>query len=255
MTTEPVPGSRYSRVADRLRHSIREGREYLPGQALPSEEELARQYGLSRPSINKAIRMLVAEGLVRIERGRGVYVRERHPVIGVSASYVTRRGGQDRAQWGDELARLGMRGTQKLREVVTTTAPDDMAGWLRLDDDELVVVRRRTLYADAEPIQLLDSYYPTRIAEGTELAQEGKVPGGSPAALERLGIELSWVHERVWTRMPTTEQMRLLKLGVGIPVLMHLRVSYDTGDEPVEAYEAVMAGDRHVLSYDLPARE
>lgn len=249
-----MPGARYSQVAATLRQAIQRG-DYEPGQALPSEAVLAEQHDLSRVTINKAVRVLVAEGLVRIERGRGVYVRERRPVIGVSSSYVTRHGTRERAQWADELAQLGMTGTQALREVVTTTAPDDVAGWLRLDDDEQVVVRRRTLYADHEPVQLLDSYYPADLAGGTELAETGKLSGGSPAALERLGISLGWFHERVWTQMPSRAQMRLLALGAGIPVLVHVRVAYTTSDEPVEVSEAIMAGDRHVLSYDLPAHE
>jgi GntR family transcriptional regulator len=70
-------------VADQLRRAIQRG-DYPPGTALPSEATLAAEHDLTRQSINKAIRLLVAEGLVRIERGRGTFVRERLPILQVN---------------------------------------------------------------------------------------------------------------------------------------------------------------------------
>jgi GntR family transcriptional regulator len=250
--SEPAPTSRYGRVAEQLRRAIQRG-DYPPGTALPSEAALAAEHDLSRISINKAIRALVAEGLVRIERGRGVYVREQLPIIDMSSSYVTARDREGRALWRTELDRQGMSGSQVIREVVITEPPDHVAGWLELDDDEQVVVRRRLLYAHTEPAQLADSYYPARRASGTELERDDKLAGGTVAALQRLGVTLGRFHEQVAARMPSREQARLLQLGGGIPVLVHTRVTYDDNDTPVEFCEAVMAGDRHVMSYELRA--
>ena len=248
--TEPLPTSRYGRVAEQLRRAIQRG-DYPPGAALPSEAALAAEHGLSRISINKAIRALVAEGLVRIERGRGVYVREQLLTMHVSSSYVTARSGEERALWRTELGRQGMVGSQVIREVITTEPPDDVAGWLELDDDEQVVVRRRLLYANTELVQLADSYYPARFASGTELEHDEKLAGGTVAALERRGITFGHFHEQVAARMPTREQARLLQLGGGIPALVHTRVTYDDNDTPVEFSQAIMDGDRHVMSYEL----
>ncbi len=49
-------------------------RRLLPGSLLPSEPSMARQFGVSRPVIREAIRILTTQGVVRSEHGRGVTV-------------------------------------------------------------------------------------------------------------------------------------------------------------------------------------
>jgi GntR family transcriptional repressor for pyruvate dehydrogenase complex len=65
-------------VADRLVTAIALG-EYLPGERLPSERDLAALLGVSRSTIREASGRLLAAGLVDVRRGRqgGIYVRER----------------------------------------------------------------------------------------------------------------------------------------------------------------------------------
>jgi len=48
--------------------------KYVPGGLLPSEPELARLFGVSRPVIREAVRILATKGVVRSEHGRGVVV-------------------------------------------------------------------------------------------------------------------------------------------------------------------------------------
>lgn len=64
-------------VADRLVTAIALG-EYLPGERLPTERELAQILRVSRSTIREATGRLVAVGIVEIRRGRqgGTYVRE-----------------------------------------------------------------------------------------------------------------------------------------------------------------------------------
>ena len=75
MRTLQEPQARYRQVAAELRAAIKRG-DYPAGEALPSQPELARQYGLNQTSINRAIAVLRAEGLVRVEHGRGAFVQE-----------------------------------------------------------------------------------------------------------------------------------------------------------------------------------
>jgi DNA-binding FadR family transcriptional regulator len=64
-------------VADQLITAVAVG-EFLPGDRLPVERELAQMLGVSRPSVREAISRLQAAGIVEIRRGRlgGTYVRE-----------------------------------------------------------------------------------------------------------------------------------------------------------------------------------
>lgn len=51
----------------------------LPGSVLPSESALIAQYEFSRGSVREALRLLEADGLIRIKRGPGGGVRVSHP--------------------------------------------------------------------------------------------------------------------------------------------------------------------------------
>ncbi len=251
MTTPPI--ARYQQVADRLRQAIVAG-EYPSGQALPSESVLAEQYGLNRTTINKAVRLLAAQGLVTVEHGRGAFVRIPRPVMHVSTSYVTQVGDQPRASWHSEAQRLGMRGTQELTEVGEVAAAEDIGGLLGIEPGSTVLVRRRVMLLDDEPVQLADSYYPLDLAQDTPIAESRKLPGGTVAALERLGLQLGDFQEQVSARPATPEERQALQLADGIPVLVLTRTTYTTDGQAVEVSRAVLASDRHQLTYRLPAR-
>jgi GntR family transcriptional regulator, transcriptional repressor for pyruvate dehydrogenase complex len=51
-------------------------REYPPGSKLPSENELCRQFGVSRTSVREALRSLNAHGMINIIKGKGVFVKD-----------------------------------------------------------------------------------------------------------------------------------------------------------------------------------
>lgn len=61
-------------TADRLRDFILKDQIYKPGQKLPNENQLSIQMGISRTTLREAIRILVSEGLLRVERGNGTFV-------------------------------------------------------------------------------------------------------------------------------------------------------------------------------------
>ncbi|WP_050522229.1 FadR/GntR family transcriptional regulator [Pseudorhodobacter wandonensis] len=56
------------RIASSLRDAIVEGR-LLVDQRLPSEQELAEQFGVSRPTVREALKRLAAQNLIRTQRG------------------------------------------------------------------------------------------------------------------------------------------------------------------------------------------
>jgi GntR family transcriptional regulator len=62
-------------VADDLRADMASG-ELRPGARLPSEAEMADQYGVSRDTIRRATSELASEGLLVVLQGRGTFVVE-----------------------------------------------------------------------------------------------------------------------------------------------------------------------------------
>ncbi|MCS7171835.1 MAG: FadR family transcriptional regulator [Armatimonadetes bacterium] len=62
----------YRLLADRLLHQIRT-RRLRPGDALPTEQELMRHFGVGRSSVREALRLLESKGVIR-SAGRGSFV-------------------------------------------------------------------------------------------------------------------------------------------------------------------------------------
>ena len=70
------PQRLYRQIADQLRTLIAQG-EFEVGARLPAERDLARQLGVSRPSVREALIALEVEGWVEVRTGSGVYVLDR----------------------------------------------------------------------------------------------------------------------------------------------------------------------------------
>jgi DNA-binding GntR family transcriptional regulator len=65
----------YLAVADALRERL-DGGEWLPGEALPSINALATEYGVSRSTAARAVKVLAAEGRVNTIKSWGTFVAE-----------------------------------------------------------------------------------------------------------------------------------------------------------------------------------
>jgi DNA-binding FadR family transcriptional regulator len=70
------PKRLYRQIAEQLRTLMTKG-EFKPGARLPAERDLARQLGVSRPSVREALIALEVEGWVEVRTGSGVFVLER----------------------------------------------------------------------------------------------------------------------------------------------------------------------------------
>lgn len=71
-----APKRLYRQIAEQLRALMAKG-EFKPGARLPAERDLARQLGVSRPSVREALIALEVEGWVEVRTGSGVFVLER----------------------------------------------------------------------------------------------------------------------------------------------------------------------------------
>jgi DNA-binding FadR family transcriptional regulator len=70
------PQRLYRQIAEQLRSLMTSG-EFNPGSRLPAERDLAKQLGVSRPSVREALIALEVEGWVEVRTGSGVYVLAR----------------------------------------------------------------------------------------------------------------------------------------------------------------------------------
>lgn len=95
MPLQAVESSRlYRQIAEQLRGLITEG-EFAAGTRLPAERDLARQLGVSRPSVREALIALEVEGWIEVRTGSGIYVQ---PPQQRNGAHATRAGSG--ADWG-----------------------------------------------------------------------------------------------------------------------------------------------------------
>ncbi len=244
----------YLQIADRLREAIDSG-TFGPGDQLPSERALMDQFLAARGTVRQAIAVVKAEGLVDIEHGRGAFVRRLPPVKRVAHDRFARRHREaGNAAYLAEMAADGRTASVEVLRVAPEEAPTNVAARLKLDPGATVLVRHRRYLADGYPMELATSFVPWELAKGTAMTQENPGPGGIYARLEETGHRLRRFVEEVTARMPTPEEARSLSIGSGVPVIAVARTAVDVDERPVEVCDTVMAADRYVLSYELPAR-
>lgn len=238
---------KYREIADYLRAGIMDG-TYPSGQPLPSEETLAKQFGVTRPTVRQGIAELRASGLVEVMAGRGGFVRSPH-----SRPSITRPRGVRREPDGRYVEADGLRWTDTEKPVATRTdAPLTIADLLRIPPGEPLYTYDALQTADNGRLrQLHRTYVPFSILVGTKY--EEAAPPPAPAlynALAKLGHEIHFT-EHVRTRMPQPDQAEALRLSDGVPVLHILRLTHNTNSGPLALEEFHMPGSDLELTYPL----
>jgi GntR family transcriptional regulator len=196
------------------------------------------------------------KGLIVSQQGRGSFVRT-EPRMKYYASLTGSRRKRLEADRRSDTFTQQVQAQGKTPKQVSTVevmlAVQDIASRLGLEPGEDVGVRRRVMYADNEPIQLGDSYYPLDIVQGSKIMDEADVIEGTDQVLEDLGHTPTRYADEISWRMPTSDEATKLHLGPGVPIARVLRTSFDQNDRAIEVYAVVLPGDRHVLLYEVDA--
>ena len=87
------PQRLYRQIAEQLRSLISSG-EFATGARLPAERELARQFGVSRPSVREALIALEVESVIEVRTGSGIYV------LKPKTRGSRRKAAVDSSEWG-----------------------------------------------------------------------------------------------------------------------------------------------------------
>jgi GntR family transcriptional regulator len=242
----------FRQIADHLRRAIASGR-VAEGDQLPSETQLGEHYGVSRMTARHALDVLLSEGLIVKEHGRGVFVRRRPRVRRLGSDRFARRHREEgKAAFIAEVEGAGARPTVDEITVAEEAPTDDASALLGLDVGERVIVRRRRYLIDGHPVEFATSYIPASIARGTTIAEPDTGPGGIYRRLEELGHRLDHYDEEIRARMPAPDEARRLLLAPGVPVFHLVRTAWDADGRAVEVCDTVMSAASYVLDYRLP---
>ena len=251
----PEPPSRT--IAASLRAKITSG-DYQPGDRLPSERALAAEFHTARNTAREAIGLLAVEGLVDVQHGRGVFVRAEAPLIRLGASRYARviRDSTGLSPFRAEAAAQGKQARVDVPSIGRVTPPADVAERLGLSGGEKVVARVNHYFTDDEPLQIGITYIPWPIARGSVLATKAKTGAGSIyARFAELGHDITRVREEITARMPRPDEIEILAVPPGVPVIELLHTGIDQDGRPFEVTRFVMRADRSGLDYHIPIEE
>src|SRR5437660_7034443 len=148
------PRRLYRQIADQIRTLIRSG-EFPAGSRLPPERDLARQLGVSRPSVREALIALEVEGLVEVRIGSGIYVLTPNRNALDEIDQQTTSGPFEllRARWviEGECAALAAKSAKKAQLAAI---------------EEALELMQREMEGETQPLNA-DRLFHLRIAEGT----------------------------------------------------------------------------------------
>lgn len=205
---------------------------YAPGDRLPSENLLSREFGVNRHTIRRAMAALDESGLIRVEHGRGSFVRE--PIIHYPVSRRTR--------FSENLSSQRRAPGNVLLSAVDTEADGNVARALDIGPGEIVTCLSSVGEADGRRISYTHSYFPRAKFPG--MARVFRDTGSVTRTMEHFGVRDYFRKKtRIISRMPTSEEARELEQPKIRPVLITESINVDAAGSPVEFGVCLFASD------------
>ena len=225
----------YLQIKALLERSLDAG-EWRPGEAIPSEHELARRFGVSQGTVRKAIGALAAGNLVIRRQGKGTFVATHTEEQASSFRFLRIR----RNDGVDEYP------GSRLIDVRRGKATTEVARLLDLKPGEGVVLLRRILEYGGAPVVLDDITLPAALFKGLTKARFEAHRGSMYGFFEtQFGVRMLNAEEKLRAVAANVTSARLLGVAPGTPLLSIDRVTRTYGERPVEWRRGLCVTGRH----------
>lgn len=239
-TAAPTFSPLYRQIKGLIMQSL-ESAEWRPGEAIPSEIELALRYKVSQGTVRKAIDELAAENYLSRRQGKGTFVATHDearaqfrflrlmPDVGAQAYPVSRLLECKRARAGAEIARL-----------------------LELKAGDAVVCIRRVLSFGDEPTVFEHIYLPGGLFRKLNAAIFNEYKGSMYKLFEtEFGTRMIRAEEKIRAVAADAVTAELLGVSADAPLLCVERVAFSYGDRPVEFRRGYYRTDKHYYRNEL----
>jgi DNA-binding GntR family transcriptional regulator len=239
---------KYVQVATYIRDQITRG-ELQPGEEVPSERQIAEEWGVSRPTATRALALLRVEGLVDSRQGAGTFVRAQPQIYRRALDRYVRSRTTGRMYTSQERS--------EITEAGWTAAPEEVALALGLELEAMVIRRRRVTYDQAAPVEASTSWFDAELAQAApRLLERSRIREGTLAYVEKMtGRKGTTAEDRYSARLATPEEAAELQLGDEPAAVgrVHHTV-YDASGKPIEFAEAVYPPGRWTFreQYAIP---
>jgi GntR family transcriptional regulator len=230
---ESQPTPLYHQIYLMLRERIVSGRLEV-GALLAGEQEMAKQLGVSRITVKRALNELAARGLVNRHRGRGTIVAGAAVIPLVASSFDTLL---------ESLERMGVQTAVELLEVGEQAAGAKVAERLEIKPEATVQRAVRLRRLNGEPFSYLVNYIPIAIAR--RFAPEDLATASMLTLLERAGAAAQEAEQWITAVAANAEIASVLDVSPGEPLLKIDRVMRGPRRKPVQFIEGHYRPDRY----------
>ena len=216
----------YQQIKSLILQSLQAG-EWKPGEAIPSEMDLAARFRVSQGTVRKAIDELASENLVVRRQGRGTFVATH------SERQVQYRFLKLVPDSGDSTSEGPAE--RQIVDCKRQRATADVARALGLRSGDAVLQVVRVLSFAGTPTILEDLWLPGGPFKGLTAERLSDHRGPMYAMFEaEFGVRMVRADEKLRAVAPDARQCELLKVAPGTPLLSVERIAYTYNDVPME---------------------
>lgn len=233
--TGPIFSPLYRQIKRLLMASLERG-EWRPGEAIPSEIELAARFQVSQGTVRKALDQLAKEHHLVRRQGKGTFVAT-HTEERTPFRFLRLAPNDGQAEEYPE---------SRLIDVRRSRAPAEIAKLLDLKTGDPLVTIRRVLLFRGEPTVLDEIALPAAIFRGLDAAKFNEHRGSIYSLFEtEYDTRMVRADERIRAVAADAAAAELLQIRPGVPLLSVERVAFTYGDRPVEFRRGLYRTDRH----------
>ena len=224
----------YQQIRQLTLQSLEQG-EWKPGDAIPSEFDLADRFHVSQGTVRKAIDELAAEHILIRRQGKGTFVATHHePIVRFRFLKLAPLEGEPIPASSEILW------CRKIRACVTVAKALDLR-----PGDSLIYIRRVLTFA-ATPTLVDDIYLPAALFKGLSMSVLRENPGPLYGLFEsKFGVSMVRADEKVRAVPAPQDVADLLGIAPDYPLLRVDRISYTYGDRAVELRYGHYLTDRY----------
>jgi GntR family transcriptional regulator len=216
------------------------GGEWQPGDMIPAEPELMMAFGVSRITLRQVLDMLVRDGLVVRQRGRGSFVARPRLEKGMIRIF----------SFTEDMQQRGLRSKTVVLAAELLPASGEVAARLGIEPGEELVRLERLRLAEDEPLAIEESHLVHRICPGL-LRYDFAIESLREVMAREYGVRWSKARQTIQAILAADGLAELLGIEPGAALLHIERVSYAQDNAPVEFLRVQYRGDRYVLYNEL----
>ncbi len=234
----------YQQIKALMTSSLERG-EWHPGEAIPSETELALRFKVSQGTVRKAIDELATDNLLVRRQGKGTFVAT-HAEEKVQFCFL-RLTPDDAGERGASPATQ-----RRFIDCRRQRAPAPVAKGLQLRASDLAIQIRRLLYFRGTPVVLDDIWLPAALFKGLTAERLSDYRGPMYRLFEsEFGVRMIRAEEKIRAVAADAPAAALLELAPGAPLLSVERLALTYGDRPVEVRRGLYNTASHYYRNEL----